>query len=165
MSFVSNYIENPTGRSFILSSFIVAVMFTILWLIPFAPYEEGKWYLFLYKDVNITPDDRFNVGLVIIDILLLLIFFFHLVVAFGNSAEMRNTLPGWSEVLFPFVITLAIAAFQPRFGITGSLSGGEEDLGFNHFTADMQIWIFWTTFVLSLGLIYYFVNSGPKDDK
>ncbi len=163
MSFIEKYIENPIGRSGLISFLIATVVFLLTWLIPFAPYTNGAWYLFLYKDIKIPVEDRYNLLLVIVDVLLLLVFYFYLTVSLGNFAEVRNRLPGWSELVPSVIITGFMAWFQPLFGINGALVGTDKDTGFNHFTPDMHLSVFWATVVGIILITLYFMNSGPKE--
>ena len=164
MSFVEKYIENPTGKSALISTITAGLFFILSWLIPLAPYEDGKWYLFLYKDITIAAEDRFNWGLVLIEVILFALFFFYLTVALGNYAEIRDSLPGWKELGTAVLITITLAAFVPKFGITGDLSGSASDKGFNHFTESMQTVVFWFTLLGIIIATLYLRYTEPKQE-
>lgn len=164
MSFVEKYIENPTGKSALISTITAGLFFVISWLIPLAGYEEGKWYLFLYKDITIAAEDRFNIGLVLLEVLLLTLFFFYLTVALGNYSEIRDSLPGWKELGTAFVITITLAAFVPKIGITGDFTGTATDKGFNHFTESMQSTVFWLTLLGIIIASLYLKYTQPKEE-
>lgn len=163
MSFMEKYIENPVGRSGLISLIITLGLWVLAGFISLTPWVKGAWYSFLYKDVTIAPEDRYNILLVIIDIVLITISYFYLTVALGNFAELRNSIPGWTEVGTSIIISGVIAFFQPKFTISGKLSGTDKDLGYSHFTPDMQITVFWVSLLMILLTTFYIFKTEPKE--
>ena len=135
-SLAEQYIENPTGRTVIFSFLIAALLFLVSWFIPLANPGEDSWYSFLYKDLTLPVEDRFNYGLVILEVLLFTFFFFFIVVFLGSMADLRNTLPSYFEIFTAAVISITLAAFIPKIEVTGAQ-------GAANFTPDMQSAVFW----------------------
>ncbi len=155
-------IQNPTGRTAIFSLLIALFLFFLAWIIPLANITGGEWYDFLYKDVELPENERFNWALMIIETLLFTIFYLFLVIFFGSLAELRNNLPSWGEVFISAVITLGLAYFLPRFSTSGTIEGTESESGFNHFTGDMQIAVFWLTLLGIILMTLYIIYSDDE---
>lgn len=156
-SLVEQYIENPTGRTVIFSFLIAAFLFLISWFIPLANPGEESWYNFLYKDLTLPVEDRFNWGLVIVEVLLFTLFFFFMVVFLGSLSDMRNTLPSYFEMFTAAVITLTLAAFIPKIEVTGAEGAG-------NFTPGMQTGVFWFSVLGVILMILYIYFTRPADE-
>jgi hypothetical protein len=163
-SLVEKYFENPTGRTAIFSFLIAAFLFLISWFIPLANVAEDSWYSFLYKDVTLPVEDRFNFGLVIIEVILFTLFFFFVVVFLGSMADLRNTLPSYFEIFTAAVISITLAAFIPKIGVTGGVAGTGTDKGVSHFTPDMQTTVIWLTILGILLMTLYLYFTRPADE-
>ena len=156
-SLVEQYIENPTGRTVILSFLIAAFLFLISWFIPLANPSEESWYSFLYKDLTLPVEDRFNWGLVIIEAVLFTLFFFFMVVFLGSLTDLRNALPSYFEMFTAAVITFALVIFIPKIGVTGAEGAG-------NFTPEMQTAVLWFS-ILGVVLIFlYLYFTRPADE-
>ena len=107
-SFVEQYIENPTGRTAIFSLIVAAFIFMLTWLIPLSNPAEGDFFNFLYMDISLPAEERFNTALVIIESVLFSFFYLFLAIFLGNLSELRNSIPSWFEIFTSAVITIVV---------------------------------------------------------
>ncbi|MHA2250791.1 MAG: hypothetical protein ACXAD7_10525 [Candidatus Kariarchaeaceae archaeon] len=166
MSSVSEQLfQSPTGRTAIFSFLIAAALFLFAWVIPLASLDGDPWYDFLYKDVTLPEEDRFNWGLVLVESLLFTLFYLFILIFFGSLAELRNNLPSWGEVVISAIITVGFAFFLPKFTTSGSVEGTENETGANHFTGPMQTAVFWLSVLGIILMTLYVIYSGKDQEE
>ncbi len=164
-SIIETFIERPTGRTAVISFILAAFFFIVAWFIPLVDPTVQNWYSFLYKDISLPEDERFNWYLVIIESLLFSLFYLFSVIFLGSIADLRNTIPSWFELFVSASITVLISILIPKFGIGGSgISGSGSDTGLNNFTAKMQTAVFWFTILGILLFTLYIIYSAPKEE-
>ena len=166
MSTVNRIFETPIGRTAVISVLIAAFLGIIAILIPLATLENDPWYRFLYLDVELPEDERFNLGLVLLESLVLTLFYLFLTIFMGSLAELQNRLPSWGEVFFAGGVTLIAAFFLTKLGIGDvAIEGSTSALGFNHFTGSMQSSVFWFTFIGMILMTLYLMYSQEPENK
>lgn len=165
MSFSERYITNPMGRTALIS-FLLSLIFAYLsFLLPLAPADNNAWYSFLYSDITLPPEERFNWGLVILESFFFGLFFFFLVVGLGAYAEVQNRLPSWTEFIVAAIITIILSLLLPQISVGEGSVGEISGSGFNHFTTKMQTAVFFFTLLFMILWTLYIYYSAPNQEK
>jgi hypothetical protein len=161
----ANIFESPLKRTLLFSAVISLIFFWLAFTLPILENTEGKWYDFLYEDLNTPEEDRYNLALVILETLALTFFYLFSLIFVGSLAELRNNLPSWNEVFVSGTVTLILAFFFPRFSVGGGIGGTESSTGFNHFTSDMQLSVFLLTIVGIILMTLYVMKSAQDTEE
>ena len=75
MSSYEKYVNSEIGRTFLISGLLALILGYLTIIIPLADtVSTDPWYSFLYNDVTIAEEDRFNAFLVILETLFLYYF-------------------------------------------------------------------------------------------
>lgn len=159
------YFGSRIGRTFVITGILVLIFGYLAVIIPLAPANNNAWYSFLYKDVTLDPADRFNAILVILEALLLTLFYFFLVVALGSYAEVNNRIPSWTELVLAAIISVLLSYLLPQISIgQATLVNNGTGTGTKHFTPKMQLWVFLGTLVGIILSSLYIFYSAPKEE-
>ncbi len=160
----SSLFDNPLKRTLLFSTLIALILVWIAGILPLLEDTENAWYSFLYKDLEIPEEDRYNFVLVMVETLALSFFYLFMLIAVGSLAELRNNLPSWNEVFVSGSVTLILAFFFPRFSVRQGIAGTESSSGFNHFTSSMQTSVFFFTLLGIILLTWYVMKSAPENE-
>ena len=161
----SSLFENPLKRTLLFSSILALALFWLAFTLPILEDTDDAWYSFLYKNLEIPEEDRYNLPLVIVETLALSFFYLFMLISVGSMAELRNNLPSWNEVFVSGSVTLILAFFFPKFSVQGGFAGTESSSGNNHFTSDMQLSVFFFTLLGIIIMTWYVINSASENDK
>lgn len=155
MSLYETIWKNEKNRTLLIST-IVAIGALILAMIiaslkyVSAPNFIKVWY---FSDQTVR---HYSIGLVLIEILLLSLFYFFFLIAIATLSEIRANLPSWGTILLSTIVAFLVTWFVTSIHPSTALP--------TNFTTGMQ----WTIFGSLIGVvilsIVYLAFTEPKEE-
>ncbi|MHA2029423.1 MAG: hypothetical protein ACXAC2_12160 [Candidatus Kariarchaeaceae archaeon] len=161
----ANIFESPLKRTLLFSAVIALFLFWLAFTLPILESTENEWYGFMYEDLETPEEDRYNLSLVLLESFVLSLFYLFTLIFVASLADLRTGLAGWNEVFVSGIVTLILAFFFPRFSVGGGVGGTESSTGFNHFTSDMQLSVFFLTLIGIVLLTLYVMKSAEENQE
>ncbi len=158
-SLTERYVENPAGRTFVISMSLALVSIGLLFYLAVQNPVETKLG-FLYKPL---PLEKSNWALVAVILVLLQITFLALVIGLANREDLFNRVPSWTQIFLPMFITELLAFFIVNVTVTGAISGSEADVGLSNFNKEMSLAIGWGNLALMILWAFYFYYLSKED--
>lgn len=157
MSMYERLWKNEKNRTLLISSIIVIASGILAVLFASFEYDSAPGILRLWYFVN-QNDRHYSWGLVIMEIILLFMFYFFMLIGIGIYSEIRAKTPSWGSFVITTIITLLFTWFVT------SIHPIHRQLPTN-FTPGMQ----WTIFGVLIGLIvlsivYIALTESKEED-
>lgn len=155
MSLYETIWKNEKNRTLLISTIVAIGALILAMIIASLNYDSAPkfirvWY---FSDQTVR---HYSIGLVLIEILLLSLFYFFLLIAIATLSEIRANLPSWGTILLStiiaFLVTWFVTSIHPRTAQP------------TNFTNGMQ----WTIFGSLIGVIIlsivYLTLTEPKEE-
>ncbi|MEK9716420.1 MAG: hypothetical protein VW394_06630 [Candidatus Heimdallarchaeota archaeon] len=164
MSSYEKYVNSEIGRTFLISGLMALILGYLTIIIPLADtVSTDPWYSFLYNDVTIAEEDRFNVFLVILETLFFVLFYFFFTIALASYKEINDQIPSWGQLFYAGSVTILGSLLIPQLDFQGNVEGTGSGSGYNHFTSSMQTWVAVMTIVgVVLVSLYIYYTETQK---
>jgi len=146
---------NEKNRTLIISSIITIGTIIIAILFASVDYQGApNWLKGLYRE---DPQAGYNVGLTLLELFLMCVFYFFLLIAIGTFVEIRAGLPSWGTILTTVLISLLFT------WLVTSIRPGEAKV--KNFTPAMQGTIFGGLILFMILSVVYLALTTTEEKK
>ncbi|MBA7556763.1 hypothetical protein ES705_49482 [subsurface metagenome] len=156
MSLYETIWKNEKNRTLLISTIIAIGALILAMIIASLNYESAPnfirvWY---FSDQTVR---HYSIGLVLIEIFLLSLFYFFLLIAIATLSEIRANLPSWGTILLSTIIAFLVTWFVTSIHPSGQAQP-------TNFTTGMQWTIFGTLICVVILSIVYLAFTEPKEE-
>ena len=155
MSLYETIWKNEKNRTLMISTIIAIGALILAMIFASLNYSNAPKFIKVWYFSNQTVR-HYSIGLVLIEILLLSLFYFFLLITIATLSEIRANLPSWGTILLSIIIAFLVTWFVTSIHPSEAL--------LTNFTTGMQ----WTIFGCLIGVtilsIVYLALTEPKEE-